>query len=100
MLKDEIKKKNLVEILGLEDLPIEGQVEIIDKSVDVIEKRCLNTILDSLDEKGKKQFATVLDKKEPGEVAEFFKEKNINMKEILEKEVVRFKKEAAERFQR
>lgn len=98
MLKREIKKKNLIQILGLESLSPEAQVEVVDRAVDVIEMRCLNEVLESLDGRGKKRFVTLMDKGEAEEVGAFLKDKGIDLMKILEEEVLRFKTEAASVF--
>ena len=100
MLKKEIKKKNLIEILGLESLPPEGQVEVVDAAVNVLEMRCLNEVLESLDARGKKQFVKLMDDGEAEGISDFFKEKGIDLMKILDEEVVRFKTETATVFGR
>ena len=100
MLKKEIKKKNLIEILGLESLAPEAQVEVIDAAVNVIEMRCLNEVLESLDARGKKRFVKLMDGGDAEEVGTFLKDKDITITKILEEEVLRFKEEVAHSFQR
>lgn len=100
MSPKDIKKENLIKIVGLESLSQEAQAEIINEAADVIETRCLNMVLEALDEKEKKQFVNALDKKEPEVIKEFLKEKNINLMDILKKEVLQFKTEMAQRLQR
>ncbi len=98
MLKKEIKKKNLIQILGLESLTPEAQVEVVDAAVNVIEMRCLNEVLESLDEQGKKRFVTLMDSGEAEEVGAFLKDKGVDLMHILEEEVLRFKTESANVF--
>ncbi|MCY4577358.1 MAG: hypothetical protein OXB96_02985 [Candidatus Kaiserbacteria bacterium] len=100
MLKKEIKKKNLIEILELESLPPEAQVEVVDSAVDVIEMRCLNEVLESLDTRGKKRFVKLMDAGDAEEVGIFLKDKSIDLMQILDEEVLRFKTEAATAFSR
>ena len=100
MLKKEIKKKNLIEILGLESLPVEAQMEVVDSAVGVIEMRCLNEVLEALDEQGKKQFLKIVEKEDFDKLGDFFKEKNIDFATVLEGEVMRFKEEVAHQFSR
>ena len=59
MLRKEIKKKNLIQILGLESLSPEAQVEVVDSAVNVIEMRCLNEVLESLDGAGEEAVCEV-----------------------------------------
>ena len=94
MLKKEIKKKNLIQILGLESFAPEAQVEIVDAAVNVIEMRCLNEVLETLDKRGKKRFVALMDSGEAEEVGAFLKDKGVNLMNILEEEVLRFKTES------
>ncbi len=100
MLRKELKKKNLIEILGLESLSPEAQVEVVDSAVNVIEMRCLNEVLDALDARGKKRFVKLMDAGDADEVGDFLKDKRVNLVKILEEEVLRFKEEAAQEFNR
>lgn len=100
MLQKEIRKKNLIEILGLESLSPDAQVEVVDSAVNVIEMRCLNEVLESLDGRGKKRFVKLMDAGDAGEIGTFLKDKEISVMKILEKEVLRFKTETAAEFQR
>ena len=100
MLKKEIKKKNLIEILGLESLEPDEQVEVVDAAVNVLEMRCLNEVLESLDARGKKRFVKLMDGGEAEEVGDFLKDKSIDLMSILEEEVIRFKTETATAFSR
>ena len=93
-----IDGKHLIEILGLENLPPEGQKEVIDAATSVIEKRCLNRILESLNEQEKQDFVDILDTKAPEVVNNFLRSKQIDQHAILREEVLRFKRETAEKF--
>lgn len=93
-----IGEESLIEILGLENLPPEGQQEVIEAATSVIEKRCLNRILESLNEQEKQDFVDILDTEDPGVVNNFLQSKQIDQRAILREEVLRFKRETAERF--
>ena len=98
MLRKELKKKNLIEILGLEALPPEAQVEVVDSAVNVIEMRCLNEVLEALDARGKKRFVKLMDAGDADEVGDFLRSKGVNLMKVLEAEVLRFKEGAAQEF--
>ena len=100
MLRKELKKKNLIEILGLESLTPEAQVEVVDSAVNVIEMRCLNEVLEALDARGKKRFVKLMDAGDADEVGNFLRSKGVDLMKTLEGEVLRFKEEAAEAFSR
>ena len=93
-----IEGESLMEILGLENLPPDGQQEVIDAATGVIEKRCLNRILESLNEQEKRDFVDILDAETPEVVSNFLRSKQIDQRVILREEVLRFKRETAEKF--
>ena len=97
-LSNGIDGESLIEILGLENLPVDGQKEIIEAATSVIEKRCLNRILESLDEEEKQDFINTLDEGSPEVVQNFLKSKHLDPSSILCEEVLRFKRETAEKF--
>ena len=90
--------ESLVEILGLEDLPRESQEEVIEAATSVIEKRCLNRILENLNEQEKRDFVDILDAETPEVVNNFLRSKQIDPRVILREEVLRFQRETAEKF--
>ena len=90
--------ENLIEILGLENFPVDGQKEIIEVATRLIEKRCLNCILESLNKQEKQDFIDILDEGSPEVVQNFLKSKHLDLSSILREEVLRFKREAAEKF--
>lgn len=90
--------ESLIEILGLENLPVDGQKEIIEAATRVIEKRCLNRILESLDEEEKQDFINTLDQERPEVIQDFLKSKHLDPSSILREEVLRFKEETADKF--
>lgn len=93
-----IDGESLVEILGLENLPPDGQKEIIEAATGVIEKRCLNRILESLNEQEKQDFVGILDAEDPEVVNDFLRSKQIDRRAILHEEVLRFKREIADKL--
>ena len=90
--------ESLIDILGLEDLPVDGQKEIVEAATSVIEKRCLNRVLESLNEQGKQDFIDALDEENSAVVQNFLKSNRIDLSSILREEVLRFKEEIAEKF--
>jgi hypothetical protein len=102
VLENELSKglegETLIEILGLENLPTEDQAEVIEGATSVIEKRCLNRVLESLNEQEKQDFVNILEGDDPEVVNNFLKSKHIDQRAILLEEVLRFKREIAEEF--
>ena len=97
-LSSGIDGKSLIEILGLENMPPDGQQEVIEAATRVIEMRCLNCILESLNEQEKRDFVDVLDTEDLESVNNFLRSKQIDQHAILRKEVLQFKRETAEKF--
>lgn len=97
-LSSGIGGESLIEILGLENLPADGQKEIITTATKVIEKRCLNHILDNLNEQEIEDFANALNDENPIAVQNFLQSKGLDLSTILQEEVLRFKDEAAKRM--
>ena len=101
-LENELSKglegESLVEILGMEDFSPEDQAEVIEAATSVIEKRCLNRILESLTEQEKQDFVNILDVEDPEVVNNFLKSKHIDQRVILREEALRFKRETAEKI--
>ena len=97
MVSKDFQKKSLIGILGLDSLPIDGQAEVVDVATDVIEMRCLNVVLEMLDKKEKKVFISMLDKKDEDGVKHLLEDKGIRLMDVLGDEVLRFKREMADR---
>ena len=97
-LSNGIEGESLIEILGLENLPPDGQQEVIEAATGVIEKRCLNRILESLNEQEKRDFVDILDAETPEVVSNFLRSKQIDQRVILREEVLRFKRETADKL--
>lgn len=96
--KEHLKEKNIIEVLGLESLPLETQEKIVSTAVEVVDMRCLDRILGKLDDQEKESLIELLEKKNEENVSDFFRQKNINIPEIIEEEIQRFKEETAKKF--
>jgi len=87
---------NIIEELGLESLPEERKIAIVQMMTDLVQKRVMLRIMEILSEAEKDEFEKLL--KEKGEsapeVAEFLKEKIPNLDEIVKEEIIKVKEEA------
>ena len=90
--------ESLIEILGLENLPREGQEEVIKKAGKVIEIRCLNRVLESLSKHEKQNFSNALEEGDFAVVQNFLKSRHIDLSAILREEGRRFKREMADKL--
>jgi hypothetical protein len=66
-----LDQKNIIAILGIENLPDERKVVILDKMTNLLEKRLLAKMIASLSETDQEKLAEVLEKKQPQEIQEF-----------------------------
>ena len=98
MLTDGLNPKSLIEILGLESLPVEAQTKIVETAGEVLEMRILNRILNTLNEDEKDALTALLEAKNQDGIIAFMKEKGIDMMGILQEEIQKFKKETLEKF--
>jgi 5S rRNA maturation endonuclease (ribonuclease M5) len=87
-------KINLIEELGIADLPPEKQEEIISESATVVFKGILNRVVLLLSDKEKEEVNAILDKDNPGEeVYNYLKAHLPNFDEIVKEEIAEFKQE-------
>ena len=95
MLTGNIDGKGLIELLGLEDAPIEDQMKIIQSATEVIEAQVLDHILSELNDEETHIFMELLEgKSEDGsEIGGFLTERGLDIPAILEKEIAKFKEE-------
>ena len=84
---------NILEDLGLLDLPEERKAELLDKMSDLIQKRVLLRIVKMLSDKDKNDLDKVLEKGDAVQIQDFLMSKVPNLDEITQEEVNDFKKE-------
>lgn len=87
---------NIIEELGLESLPEERKIAIVQMMTDLVQKRVMLRIMEILSEAEKDEFEKLLKEKGEGapEAAEFLKEKIPNLDEIVKEEIIKVKEEA------
>ena len=93
MLTKNLDDQGLIELLGLENAPIEAQTEGIETATEVIETKVLDRILDKLDDAETTTFMGLLESKDEdgGEMEKFLTEKNLDLLEIMKEEIAGFK---------
>jgi len=87
-------EKDIIELLGLENLPEEEKTKLISKMAETVLDRINLRILDALTEADKKKFDQLLKKNpSPQEVDKFLTAKIKNLEEIRMAEILRFKQD-------
>ncbi len=77
-------------------LPPEKEEEILDKMIDLLQKRLLLRVADNLTSAQKGELDALLKNNDPSEIGAFM-EKNVeNMEEVLSEEIEKLKKEIEE----
>ena len=82
---------NIIALLGLESLPTEEKVQMLDKMVLLVQKRVLLRVMDELQDEDATQMAAL--ENNPQEMMAFIAERVPNFQEIVEEEVTKLKAE-------
>ncbi|MFH1838018.1 MAG: DUF5663 domain-containing protein [Candidatus Kuenenbacteria bacterium] len=91
-----ILKQNLIKVLGIEDLPEERKLALIEKMTEVIQKRLLVRITEELKEEDKDEFIKISEEKNEKALIVFLQTKISNLDKIILEEIVKFKQELIE----
>lgn len=91
MSKIPLTHANIIQILGIESLPLDERKTIVENATNLIETETLNRIMERLDEANREKFVTALEKNEDDIVAEIFANADINILEIAESETEKIK---------
>lgn len=97
-----VLQQNIVTSLGLDSLPEDEQVRILDEIGRVIHQRVVLRVLDELSDEDKNTFDELLGKRGNNQniIALFLKEKLPNLDRIVEEETAGFKAQAQEFMKR
>jgi succinate dehydrogenase flavin-adding protein (antitoxin of CptAB toxin-antitoxin module) len=93
-----MENQNIIEALGLQNLPIEAKTQIVQDVSQVLEMRSLERAYQSLSEDQQSELDTILDNGEDEKLISFLQEKVPNMKEIYMEEFTKVKAELAEKL--
>ncbi len=94
--KSDLLDKNIIVELGLQELSDERKIELLSKMSDLIQKRVLLKVIQSLSVADKEEFNRLLGKENDQETYRFLIAKVPNIEEITEEEVGKFKEEIIE----
>lgn len=93
-----MENQNLIEALGLQDLPIEAKTQIVQDVSQVLEMRSLERAYEALTEDQQAELDTILDNGEDEKLVRFLQEKVPNMKEMYLEEFTKVKAELSEKL--
>lgn len=84
---------NIINLLNIEDLPLEDKKLLIDEATEVINSRVLNRLIKALSEEDKNVFLEALEDEDVDKVSKVIEKNNIDIIEILEEESEKLKEE-------
>ncbi|MEI6588062.1 MAG: DUF5663 domain-containing protein, partial [Candidatus Moraniibacteriota bacterium] len=94
MVDQDQLQKELMEELGLSNLPLDKQNEILIKMTEVLLKRIFVETMERLSDVDRDAYEKMVDEKnDPEKIGEFLKEKVLNYDEMVQKIIVDFKEE-------
>ncbi len=86
-------QESIIKELGLETLPEDKQIELLNTITESILKRVTISVLEKLSEEEKVEFDQVRDTDDPEKISNFLREKISNYDEMVENVIKEFKEE-------
>ena len=90
-----IASENIIKILGIESLPDEQKIKIVEKIGDLVQKRLTLRLMESLSEEEGRDFEALLEKNDTQGVGAFMDKRLPNLADWVAEEVVKIKQELA-----
>jgi hypothetical protein len=75
---------NIINILGIESLPIEEKMEILSHATDLVEARVMAQLVEKLTDAQGRHLASLLEKNDESALREFFAKNNIDIRKLYE----------------
>ena len=94
---EEIIKKDLMELMGLQNLSDQEKVDLYNKALETIQNRVLIRIVAKLGEDNKEQFFQLIDKEDEKAIDDYLQSKNIDYRALFSEEVLLYKLEMAKK---
>src|SRR2546429_474142 len=91
-----IGDQNIITLLGLESLPDEQKLAMVEKVSELVQKRLLVKIFESLDSLRQSEFSELLEKDDQTALQDFLQRQVPSLPELLESEVMSVKQELGE----
>ncbi len=90
-----IDDQNLIKILGIESLPDERKLELIDKASALVEKRIFLRLLNSLTDQKRQEFENLLDSENSEAIGLFMEQNAEDLPQWITEETLKIKQEMA-----
>ena len=92
MANGNLLQQNIIGLLGLEALPNEEKIALLERMTDIVQKRVLLRVMEELPVKEQKKLAK-MGKKQPEEIMAYIEQKMPNFEPLVEEEILKLKKE-------
>lgn len=97
MMDKKMLETNLITLLGLETLPMEKKVAMLNKTLELVQKRLMVSMLNALDDANKAKLLELINAEgKETEKDSFMKEHFPNLEEMANEEIVKIKNELKE----
>jgi hypothetical protein len=94
-MNQDLSQQNLIKILGIEALPDAQKTKIADQTSELVQKRLLVRVIDSLPEEKREGFMSILDSGDEVGLGNFLHHHAPKFNEWLAEEVLKIKEELA-----
>ncbi len=91
MLNQDLLEENIIKLLGLETLPDERKVALVEKMTELVQKRLSLRLMQELNNEDGEEMARI--EKTPIAMMNFLSEKFPNLEEIVNEEIIKIKQE-------
>jgi hypothetical protein len=88
-----LDEQNIIGLLGIQDLPEERKLAMLDKITALVEKRLLVRIFDSLNKPEQEMFESLLENQDQNSVNTFLEQRVPDLAQWVEEEALSIKKE-------
>ena len=92
---DDIINRDILELMGAQNMPEEKKKELYTKIIDTIQNRVITRIADELSEPDLQQWKKLAEEGNKDKMEEFLKSKNIDLKQLMFQEALFYKSELA-----
>lgn len=88
-----LDKENIIKILGIESLPDERKIEIVEMATDLVQKRLVARVLENLPAEEQEEFAQILGVDDQQKLQDYMDKHVPNFADMLAEEVNKVKEE-------
>ncbi|NQV00877.1 MAG: hypothetical protein HQ537_02035 [Parcubacteria group bacterium] len=99
-MNKDLLQKNIISLLGLESLPEEKKIQLLEKLTDLVFKRTIIKVMELLSEADQEELGKLIDAGDSEKTNAFIAEKVPNFEEIMNKEIISVKEEMAEEVEK